>query len=514
MIPPEKMRNQTSARVAPNSPTNAAGMLMLGIALLLFGCRAPTNQEMKMKATAIPQLRKVGQVAQLFVDDKPFLALGGELRNSTASDLDVLEGALAKCQRMNLNTIMLPVYWDLIEPAEGKFDFTLVRGAIDRARAHHLHLVFLWFGTWKNSMSCYAPSWVKRDTARFERVKTSEGETLEIISPQGAAANDADAKAFAALLRWTRDYDSEKQTVVMVQVENEVGIIPEAMDHSAKSEEAYRNAVPQTLMSLAAREELGPEVNTLWEKAGRKTSGTWSEVFGSGPQGEEIFSAWQIASFVEHVAAAGKKEYPLPMYANAALIRPGYEPGKYPSAGPLPHLLEVWRAAAPSLSMICPDIYFPNFMEWCQRYVRDGNPPAVSQSNPLFIPEMAATARACGNAVYGIAKFSAIGVGPFSIENVDEEKERRITNCYQMLSGMSDLILKSQQEGTAIGLSPQIGFDWTVDEKPQRGELGGVVFEAAFDRPPGAGDAQATTLPTLGSGRWEAPPSVPRTGLR
>ena len=469
---------------------------------------APVIRDTPVNAAEIPQLRKVGPVTQLVVRGKPFLAIGGELGNSTASDLGVLEAAFAKCQRMNLNTVMLPVYWDRIEPEEGAFDFTLVKGAIDRARAHRLRLVYLWFGTWKNSMSCYTPGWVKRDTARFERVKTSAGETLEIVSPQCAAANEADARGFAALMRWTRAYDAEKQTVIMVQVENEVGMIPEAMDHSAKSQAAYQSGVPEKLLSLAAR-GAGAEANALWEKAGRKTAGHWSEVFGNGAQGEEVFSAWQISNYVERVAAAGKEEYPLPMYANAALIRPGYEPGKYPSAGPLPHLMEVWRAGAPSLSMICPDIYFPNFMEWCERYVRDGNPPAVSVSNPLFIPEMAATARACGNAVYAMAKFGAIGVGPFSIENVDEEKERRIANCYGMLAGMSDLILKSQREGSIIGLSPQIGFDWTVDDKPQRGELGGVVFEATFDRPAGAGDAQATTLPTLGAGRWEAPPSVP-----
>ncbi|MCI0748746.1 MAG: beta-galactosidase, partial [Verrucomicrobia subdivision 3 bacterium] len=135
---------------------------------------------------------------------------------------------------------MLPVYWDLTEPEEGKFDFTLVQGAIDRARARDLRLVFLWFGTWKNSMSCYAPSWVKRDTARFERVKLRSGETVEIISPASAAANEADARAFAALMRWTREYDSEKRTVIMVQVENEIGMIPEPRDHSEKSEQAYR----------------------------------------------------------------------------------------------------------------------------------------------------------------------------------------------------------------------------------------------------------------------------------
>ncbi|HEY4234902.1 MAG TPA: DUF5597 domain-containing protein [Lacipirellulaceae bacterium] len=445
-------------------------------------------------------MRKVDRVTQLYVDGNPFLALGGELGNSTASDLAVLGAALDKCQRMNLNTIMLPVYWDLIEPEAGKFDFTLVQGAIDRARTRNLRLVYLWFGTWKNSMSCYAPGWVKRDASRFERVKRATGETQEIISPESTAANDADVRAFSALMRWTKEYDADKSTVIMVQVENEIGMIPEARDHSEKSEQAYEGKVPDKLLSLLTKGELGPEVGALWEKAGRKSSGSWSDVFGSQPEGEEVFSAWQFSTYTEKVIAAGKREYPLPMFANAALMRPKYQPGQYPSAGPLPHLLEVWRAGAPSLDMISPDIYFPNFMEWCGRYCRNGN--------PLFIPEMAASMRVSGNIVYALAQFGAIGCGPFSIENVDEKKERLISSCYDVLGGMSDLILKSQQTGNIIGLSPQVAFDWTVDEQPQKGELGGVLFEAQFDRP-ATGTSETTTLPTLGANRWDAPPGTP-----
>ncbi len=167
------------------------------MAMLHSFCPIGGNQELNAETRPLPELRTVNRVTQLHVDGKPFLALGGELGNSTASDLAVLDTALDKCQRMNLNTIMLPVYWDLIEPEEGKFDFTLVQGAVDAARARNLRLVLLWFGTWKNSMSCYAPSWVKRDTTRFERVKQSSGETLEIISPESTAANEADARAFA-----------------------------------------------------------------------------------------------------------------------------------------------------------------------------------------------------------------------------------------------------------------------------------------------------------------------------
>ena len=166
----------------------------------------------------IPHLQHTTPAPQLLVHNKPFLALGGELGNSTASDPHTLELALAKCQRMHLNTVMLPVYWDLIEPEEGKFDFSLLTAALNSARHHHLHLVYLWFGTWKNSMSCYAPSWVKRDTTRFPRAQQSTGESMEIISPESIEANKADARAFAALMRWTRQHDAQTLTVFLVHV--------------------------------------------------------------------------------------------------------------------------------------------------------------------------------------------------------------------------------------------------------------------------------------------------------
>jgi hypothetical protein len=151
--------------------------------------------------------------------------------------------------------------------------------------------------------------------------------------------------------------------------------------------------------------------------------------------------------------------------------------------------------------MICPDIYFPNFTEWCGRYVRNGN--------PLFIPEMAASARAPANALYAASQFGAIGFGPFSIENVNAERERQIANCYSLLTGLSGILLNCQQNNKVIGLSPPIAFDWTVNKEPQRGELGGIIFEARFDMPAPDGDARTTVLPTLGSGRWDAPPGTP-----
>jgi beta-galactosidase GanA len=480
------------------SPIFCTLAFLLLVVTLLSG---PVNAaEANVNADLMPQLRKTGTVTQLYVQGKPFLALGGELGNSTASDITVLTAAFDKLQRMHLNTVMLPVYWDLIEPQEGKYDFSLVQQAILQARAHNLHLVYLWFGAWKNSMSCYAPSWVKRDTARFERARQSSGESMEIISPANQACRKADARAFAALMQWTRQFDADHQTVIMVQVENEIGMIPEARDHSPSAQALYETALPADLLASASKGDLGPDVTAIWTKAGRKTTGNWSDVFGASPEGDEIFSAWQFATYVQTVAATGKQQYRLPMFVNAALIRPGLLPGKYPSAGPLPHLLEIWRLGAPAIDMICPDIYFPNFQEWSGRYVRNGN--------PLFIPEMAASARAPGNALYAIAHCNAMGCGPFSIENVAEDRERQITQCYDLLTGLSPLVLQCQQQGKILGLSPQIEFDWKIQDQPQQGQLGGIIFDAQFDHA-ATGDAATTVLPTLGAGRWEAPVGTP-----
>jgi beta-galactosidase GanA len=449
----------------------------------------------------LPKLVRTGEVTQLQVDGNPFLVIGGELGNSTSSCLKTLGPALEKCRAMYLNSIMLPVCWDLMEPVEGEFDFSLLRGALNLARSLGLRLVPLWFGTWKNCMSCYVPSWVKRDTARFTRVRTANGEPQEMISPECDAASQADARAFAAMMRWLREYDSNHQTVIMVQVENEIGMIPQPRDHSPQAAVAFAQAVPEVLVNLASSNLLGAEVGALWEQAGRKKQGSWGEVFGSTALGEEVFAAWRFATYVQKVLAAGRREYPLPMFVNAALLRPGYQPGQYASGGPLPHLLEVWRAGCPELDMLCPDIYFPNFIEWAQKYLRNGN--------PLFIPEMAATSRASGNAVYAVGRLGAIGFGPFAIEDAEAEKHRMLTECFQLIAGMQDLILRAQATNSITAISPQVNVDWSPVASRLWSQLGGIHFHAEFDRPDGAGDIGATELPTLGSGRWEAPPGVP-----
>ena len=492
-------------------------------AALLVAATALAAQQNDARIAGIPQLRKQGTATQLIVDGKPFLILGGELGNSTASDVERMRPMWARLRAMNLNTVVAPVYWEFLEPREGQFDFSLVDSLIAQSRANDMRLVLLWFGSWKNSMSSYVPEFVKLDQARFPRTEATRGQGQEILSPFHAANWEADARAFAALMRHLRLVDGSRHTVLMVQVENETGMIPEARDHSPTADSLFARAVPQQLLAYLDRHRdvLAPELRDRWAARGSRTSGTWEEVFGPGVQTDELFMAWHFAQYHERVAAAGKREYPLPMYANAALIRPGYLPGRYVSAGPLPHLIDLWRAASPSTDFIAPDIYFPNVAEWTEKYTRS--------ANPLFIPEARLTPQVGVDAFYVFGRHNAIGYSPFAIEGASAEQGagRALARSYGLLTQLSPLIAQHQGSGTMAGAMPPAAFDGTVDDAPQTISLVGAEYtlNVSFANPPGAPTAApagaagpvsfspglpGATLPTAQTAR---PPSEPRGGL-
>jgi beta-galactosidase GanA len=435
-------------------------------------------------AAELPHLQKQGTATQLIVDGQPFLMRGGELGNSSGEP-DYLRKSWPKLKAMNLNTVVAPVYWDVIEPVEGKFDFAPVDGLIADAHANGMRLVLLWFGTWKNSMSCYAPGWVKADQARFPRARTSNGAGQEILSPFSATNRDADCRAFSALMRHLKTGDPE-HTVILVQVENEIGMIPEARDHTPEAEQALASPVPPVLLDYLVQKQasLAPELLAAWQAAGAKKAGSWAEVFGTSPAGEEIFMAWHFARYTQAVAAAGKAELPLPMYANAALIRPGYQPGQYPSAGPLPHLIDVWRAAAPALDFIAPDIYFQNFSYWAQLYTRSGN--------PLFIPEAMRSPEAAVNGLYAFGQLDAMGFSPFSIETNNEPAAGFLAASFDLVRQLTPLLTAKQGRGLTAGFLQE-----SVESKqPQEVRLGRWVLHASFERaaPPQLADGLAVVI--------------------
>lgn len=427
----------------------------------------------------LPHLQKHGTATQLIVDGAPFLIYGGELGNSSASSADYMRPLWPRFEALNLNTILAPVYWELLEPEEGRFDFAHVDSLLHQARRHDMRLVLLWFGSWKNSMSSYAPAWVKRDQERFPRAEGSDGRGIEILTPFSEANRDADAHAFVALMEHLRAADGAHHTVVMVQVENEIGMIPEARDHSTLADAAFAQPVPQELIAYleAHKAELQPGLSEPWAEQDYVTEGTWEDVFGEGIHTEELFMAWHFARYVEYLAAAGKAAYPLPMFVNAALIRPGYAPGQYPSAGPLPHLLDVWRAGAPSIDFLAPDIYFPNFVEWTDKYAQAGNPLFIPEAGRAGIPESAA------NAFYAFGEHDAIGFSPFSIESIADPAADVLGETYEVLAQLEPLLVRHQGQGTMRGVRPAVAFDGTIENTAQEVTLGDYVFHVSFVDP-------------------------------
>jgi beta-galactosidase GanA len=426
---------------------------------------------------APPRLEPQGRAMRLIVQDKPILLLGGELGNSSASSAAYMAPHWARLRRMHLNTVLAPVSWELIEPAEGRFVFTSVDALIRSARANDLRLVLLWFGAWKNSMSTYVPAWVKRDQVRFPRAQLPNGQGVDILSAFAGATRDADARAFAALMAHLKAVDEDRNTVIMIQVENEVGMLPVARDYSATASEKFREDVPEALLGALARTaDSGDEadVRQLWKEHGSRTQGDWRTVFGQGDEAAEVFAGWHYAQYVEAVVRAGKAVYPLPMYVNVALNRMGRAPGEYPSGGPVPHLLEVWKAGAPSLDLLAPDIYFPSFAEIATRYRRSDNPLFIPEANNAERPEVPS------NAFYAFGKLDAIGFAPFSIESIDERDPDPLGESYAVLEQLAPAILACQGLGKITGFTPRVLEDGTVIDLPVSETLGGYRFTVSF----------------------------------
>jgi len=422
------------------------------------------------QAADLPHFRAENGAEQLLVHGEPFLIRGGELGNSSAGTRAQADAILPAMARLHLNTVLMPVAWEQVEPKEGVFDFNILDHWIDAARQHRLHLVLLWFGSWKNAFSEYAPEWVKADERRFPRAQSVHSVSLDILSTFGTETLRAESLAFRALMAHLREKDREQQTVLMVQVENEMGYLGPGRDRSPEADRQFDGPVPQDLIEgLAARRaDCSPELAAHINPQGS----TWREVFGEAAN--EVFMTWRYATWVESVAQAGKREYPLPMYVNAQLPSLMERPGEYPSGGPHPYYLAVYRARAPAVDFYSPDIYWPEFEYWVKRYEIRGN--------PIFIPE-AKIDSAPWNALYAYGAAKAIGFCPFGIDSLHPpagpgDPEPAIMQVYAAISGLEDMLTVAQSAGRTRG----VVLHANSPRATQSVALGGYVFEASLSR--------------------------------
>ena len=431
---------------------------------VIFLCLLAIN--FYLPAVEIPKLvkNKAG-VTQLILDGTPYVMLAGELMNSSASTIENMAPKWERLKKLNLNTVLLTVTWEQLEPEEGQYDFAVVDGLIKAAREHDLKLVFLWFGSWKNGSSGYAPHWVMRDTKRFPRMKNKNGENRPYLSNFTQALADVETKTFRVLMSHIKDIDSEHRTVLMVQVENEVGLLGDSRDRSPMAEELFKKEVPKELIAYLQKNEkkILPEIIEQWKANGKKSKGSWVELFGNESHNlaDELFMGWYYANYIEKIASEGKKTYPIPLFVNAWTIYPKDPvPGNYPSGGPNARMLDIYQMAAPSIDILSVDNYNEDYISKLKEFNRNGN--------PIFVPEAVALFRGekwlgPAQAFYTFSEFNAICFSPFGIDNDVYDENHPLKDAYRVLNNLMPLIIREHGTGNMRGFLQQDNNNDKID---------------------------------------------------
>ncbi len=421
----------------------------------------------------VPTIKEINGVKQLYVNNKPYLIIGAELLNSSASSIVYMNDIWKRAKALNVNTIYLPITWQQLEPQEGRFDYSIVDSHIKSAQENGLKLIFLWFGSWKNGESHYTPDWVKTDMERFPRMLLNDGKISNVISNINKNCLAADLKAYKKLMQRIAQID-KYGTVIMMQIENEVGLLGSTRDFSPEATKLFAQRVPSELIKYinANRDKLTPNIYTPYANNGSKTEGTWEEVFGKSPNTDEIFMAWNYAKYVNEIANAGKIIYNLPTYVNAWDAAGGnLIAGVWPSGGPNYLMLDIWQAAAPAIDILANDNYSSKFGLSAKNFVHN--------NNPLLIPEACAiwqndTISAGPKAFFSFGHFKAIGFSPFGIDHSVYHINHPIKNAYKVLNNLMHLILKAQADDKING------FMEGDEASPESFKIGDFIFKPNY----------------------------------
>ena len=353
-------------------------------------------------APELPRLLEKDGRHALMVDGAPFLMLAGQAHNSSNYP-GALPKVWAALRDAHANTLEMPIAWEQVEPKEGEFDFSFLDTLVTQARENDIRLVIVWFGTWKNTGPGYLPEWVKFDNQRFPRMKDKDGKTVYSHSPFAEQTLALDRRAFVKMMEHIKKIDSGQRTVIMVQVENEVGTYGVPRDHGERAEAAFKQPVPAAVL---ARQK--PKVAGV-------TSGSWRQVYGD--YADQYFHSWAIASYIETIAKAGREVYDLPMFVNAALREPSVDgkpaapwKGNFASGGPTYDVIDIYKAAAPHIDFAAPDIYMPESSKVTSILKSYQRP-----DNALMVPEMG-NAPGYARYVYQAFGMGALGVAPFGLD--------------------------------------------------------------------------------------------------
>ncbi|MBN1782325.1 DUF5597 domain-containing protein [bacterium] len=394
----------------------------------------------------LPHLEQNNGRHALIVDGEPYLILGAQCNNSSAWPA-MLPKVWTAMEALHVNTLEIPVYWEQFEPEPGQYDYHVIDTIIMQAREHDLRLILLWFATWKNGSNHYMPQWMKLQPGKYPNITGKNGRQVDSPSPHARAALEADIRAFSAFMHHLREADT-RRTVIMVQVQNEPGSWGSVRDYSPEAQKIFDSPVPSEVLSA---KNISPESNR-----------SWPDVFGR--DADEFFQVWHVASYIGRIAAAGKAIYPIPLYVNGSIrdpLNPGWPPA-YEVGGPNDNVFDLWKAAAPDVDILAPDIYIADteaYLKVLELYSRS--------DNPLFVPETIGFG-AFTRFFFAALGHGAIGYAPFGMDDTrirtgsdghplsSEAKYGATARNYRLFEPMARQIARLNFEGriqTAIQLA-------------------------------------------------------------